>query len=464
MATYQDSTTVSYISQATPILPPEKLYPTPSMQDGLPYEVEFDLRLIGCELIQTSGRLLRLPQTAMATAQVLFHRYYYSKSFVKNNMEHYAMAAIFLSSKIEECPRRIRDVMNVFNHIKQVRTGKMIRPLLIDQSYYEIRNQIIKAERRILKELGFCVHVKHPHKIIFIYLQMMECTQKELVQKAWNYMNDCLRTDVFLRYSPETIACACIYLSARELQIPLPTNPHWYTMFGVQEDALKLISMRLIHLYTHKTKPYEELEKTVNECRDKYTHERKRIFTNVLPTSNEGTPTHVQATSDGSKGSATPAEATATEHKDTPKDLPKSDDNVIKNYNGVLNDIQKKELNVAQKGSLSSSHKKKHSEKSRERRRSCSKTRSTSPTSSVSSTSRHRRSKHKKRSHTKESHGRSHHRSRTRSRSGSRHRSSGHHHHHRAKDDRKKRFDDRREKHRSPRSRADPRNVPLYTY
>lgn len=62
MAAYQDSTTVSYISQATPILPPEKLYPTPSMQDGLPYEVEFDLRLIGCELIQTSGRLLRLPQ------------------------------------------------------------------------------------------------------------------------------------------------------------------------------------------------------------------------------------------------------------------------------------------------------------------------------------------------------------------------------------------------------------------
>lgn len=66
MAAYQDSTTVSYISQATPILPPEKLYPTPSMQDGLPYEVEFDLRLIGCELIQTSGRLLRLPQVIQA--------------------------------------------------------------------------------------------------------------------------------------------------------------------------------------------------------------------------------------------------------------------------------------------------------------------------------------------------------------------------------------------------------------
>lgn len=60
----------------------------------------------------------------MASAQILFHRYFYTKSFVKSNMEHHAMAAIFLSSKVQECPRRIRDVMNVFNHIKQLRSGK----------------------------------------------------------------------------------------------------------------------------------------------------------------------------------------------------------------------------------------------------------------------------------------------------------------------------------------------------
>lgn len=62
----------------------------------------------------------------MATGQVLFHRYFYLKSFVRNPMEYYAMASIFLSSKIEECPRRIRDVLNVFHHIKLVRTGKYL--------------------------------------------------------------------------------------------------------------------------------------------------------------------------------------------------------------------------------------------------------------------------------------------------------------------------------------------------
>lgn len=46
------------------ILPPEKLYPhsTPSMNEGLPWDIEYDLRLIGCELIQTAGLLLKLPQ------------------------------------------------------------------------------------------------------------------------------------------------------------------------------------------------------------------------------------------------------------------------------------------------------------------------------------------------------------------------------------------------------------------
>lgn len=34
-----------------------------------------------------------------------------------------------------------------------------------------------------------------------------------------NYMNDSLRTDVFVRFQPESIACACIYLAARTLEV-----------------------------------------------------------------------------------------------------------------------------------------------------------------------------------------------------------------------------------------------------
>ena len=65
-------------------------------------------------------------QTAVATGQVLFHRYFYSSSFVRRQMEIVAMACTNLAAKIEENARRIRDVINVFHHIKQIRSGKYV--------------------------------------------------------------------------------------------------------------------------------------------------------------------------------------------------------------------------------------------------------------------------------------------------------------------------------------------------
>ncbi|KAH0514816.1 Cyclin-L2 [Microtus ochrogaster] len=225
------------------LLPDDKLRFTPSMSSGLDSDTETGLRVVGCELIQAAGILLRLPQVAMATGQVLFQRFFYTKSFVKHSMEfltprkvlrlgktpvsqctfqHVSMACVHLASKIEEAPRRIRDVINVFHRLRHLREKKKPVPLVLDQEYVNLKNQIIKAERRVLKELGFCVHVKHPHKIIVMYLQVLECERNQhLVQTAWNYMNDSLRTDVFVRFQPESIACACIYLAARTLEVDL---------------------------------------------------------------------------------------------------------------------------------------------------------------------------------------------------------------------------------------------------
>ncbi|NXJ95129.1 CCNL1 protein, partial [Corythaixoides concolor] len=203
---------------------------------------------------------------AMATGQVLFHRFFYSKSFVKHSFEIVAMACINLASKIEEAPRRIRDVINVFHHLRQLRAKRTPSPLILDQNYINTKNQVIKAERRVLKELGFCVHVKHPHKIIVMYLQVLECERNQtLVQTAWNYMNDSLRTNVFVRFQPETIACACIYLAARALQIPLPTRPHWFSLFGTTEEEIQEICLTTLKLYTRKKPNYEFLDKEVEK-------------------------------------------------------------------------------------------------------------------------------------------------------------------------------------------------------
>ena len=44
------------------IIPDERLRDTPSAKDGVSHELEVDLRITGCEYIQSGGTLLKLPQ------------------------------------------------------------------------------------------------------------------------------------------------------------------------------------------------------------------------------------------------------------------------------------------------------------------------------------------------------------------------------------------------------------------
>ena len=128
----------------------------------------------------------------MATAQVLFQRYFYAKSFVKHDMEMLSMSAIWLASKIEEEPRRARDVINVYVRIRQVRDDLEMVPVVVDEAYKRKKDDLVKAERFMLKELGFCVHVKHPHKLVVIICKQVmrglcadSSQEDELVQTSW---------------------------------------------------------------------------------------------------------------------------------------------------------------------------------------------------------------------------------------------------------------------------------------
>lgn len=104
-----------------------------------------------------------------------------------------------------------------------------------------------------------------------MYLQVLGFERNQsLMQYSWNYMNDSLRTDVFVRYQPETVACACIYLTARKLKLPLPKNPAWYTLFGATEEEIRNICIKILKLYNRTKVNVDNLEKKVDELRKKY--------------------------------------------------------------------------------------------------------------------------------------------------------------------------------------------------
>jgi cyclin L len=64
------------------------------------------------------------------------------------------------------------------------------------QTYDDLKKDLIRTERHLLKEMGFVCHVEHPHKFISNYLATLEAPL-ELRQEAWNLAND--RYNSFLK-------------------------------------------------------------------------------------------------------------------------------------------------------------------------------------------------------------------------------------------------------------------------
>lgn len=59
----------------------------------------------------------------------------------------------------------------------------------MSQKYEEMKTDLIRTERHLLKEMGFICHVEHPHKFIISYLKVLEAPS-ELMQVAWSLAND----------------------------------------------------------------------------------------------------------------------------------------------------------------------------------------------------------------------------------------------------------------------------------
>nr|CAI5829883.1 unnamed protein product [Callosobruchus analis] len=137
-----------------------------------------------------------------------------------------------------------------------------------------------------------------------MYLQVLGYhNHQKLMQYSWNYMNDSLRTDVFVRYQPETVACACIYLTARKLKLPLPKNPAWYTIFGATEEEIRDISLRILRLYCRPKPEIEALEKKVEDLCKKYQEAKAKARKSRKSTDREAD-RQVETTRRATKGKA----------------------------------------------------------------------------------------------------------------------------------------------------------------
>ncbi|XP_022932103.1 cyclin-L1-1-like isoform X1 [Cucurbita moschata] len=272
-----------YTAIDTFYLTDEQLTNSPSRKDGIDEATETSLRIYGCDLIQEAGILLKLPQAVMATGQVLFHRFYSKKSFARFNVKKVAASCVWLASKLEENPRKARQVIIVFHRMECRRENlpiEFLDPTL--KKYADLKTELSRTERHILKEMGFICHVEHPHKFISNYLATLG-TPPELRQEAWNLANDSLRTTLCVRFKSEVVACGVVYAAARRFQVPLPENPPWWKAFDAEKLGIDEVCRVLAHLYTLPKAQY------IPVCKDgdTFTFSNKSLDSQSLPVSKE---------------------------------------------------------------------------------------------------------------------------------------------------------------------------------
>eukprot|EP01035_Chromulina_nebulosa_P018866 gene18866-24651_t len=226
-----------------------------SFSDGVSEEIEKLNRVFGCELIQEAGILLQLPQVFSVTAQNIFHRFYYRKSLKTYDAFSVSMGCLLLSTKLEEKPLTLREILFVYNHIYQRRKRLKLKPLdIASYKYSEWKNNLILTERYILKQLGFRFYeiLDHPHKYLLYFVRLVDGSA-EMAQLAWNYLNDAMRCDIVVKYPAEAIACAGIYMASRQLGQLLPESPAdraWWRLMTDSIEVVLSICDAILSLYT----------------------------------------------------------------------------------------------------------------------------------------------------------------------------------------------------------------------
>ncbi|GAC75238.1 cyclin L [Moesziomyces antarcticus T-34] len=284
----------------------EQLEPTPSMNDGLPHHLEMELRALGCQIIQQTGVLLRLPQRTAAVAQVFFHRFWYVSSMADFSANEIALGCLLLSTKLEETQVVLRHLVNAFHsamfHLQDrippedrgrvakaassQSSARKYRPLAYNSGEYErLRECAMVAEMQILKRLGFNVQVVLPHALLPNYLQALGLASSDLqispkirarrppdnakrgdtepsllrmsfAQFAWSFLNDALQTPVLCLFGPHVVACAAIALAA-DLCVPrvkLPVDPApWWLVFDASEPEIRIACSHVLWRYHHRS-------------------------------------------------------------------------------------------------------------------------------------------------------------------------------------------------------------------
>jgi len=223
---------------------------TPSRFDGFSFEEERLIRSKAVNFISNMGANLRVIQVAIASASVLFHRFYMRRSL--KDIHHYEVAAacLFLACKTEECSRHIEDISK-----QAIRLCQKAENLKIDRDSPELKKWkaiLIVTEEKIISTCCFDIDIEHPYKQLLSYFNDLNCSD-ELQRAAYVFVNDSYRTTLCLTHSPQAIAAASIKVAAKYVKQFLPQDnnfgQNWWDIMDADIKSIAESGHQILDLY-----------------------------------------------------------------------------------------------------------------------------------------------------------------------------------------------------------------------
>lgn len=244
----------------------EEVAETPSRLGGLPREAEARVIAKSAKFMQECGREIHIPQLTISVAMKFFQRFYMLESMLVHHPPLVAAACLFLSCKVQETHKRLKDIIFWTVKVRTRHTADFPDGMdLLEDSpgYYEEKTNILDKEREVLRVLNFDLTVDHPYKHIWTLAKAFLGNvdgHKAVTQAAWNLINDSFRTLVHVQYDAREIATAALFLSAKLHAFPLNDGTTrdpgsgkrqlaWHELFKVDLHRIQDICNTLLDMY-----------------------------------------------------------------------------------------------------------------------------------------------------------------------------------------------------------------------
>eukprot|EP00041_Stephanoeca_diplocostata_P015948 m.309718 g.309718 ORF g.309718 m.309718 type:complete len:487 (+) comp20201_c0_seq4:251-1711(+) len=209
------------------------LPPDPSITDGVDAKKVDRYRRDGPEFIKNIAVELNLHSNVYNTGIVFYHRFYQRHSFNKYKRWYLAAACLFVAGKVEEQPKKLKDLLPwVYKYYPRKPGEPPRRSAELGQKLFqEMKAQVLANECALLKTLQFDFVVQHPPEFLFRFAKALRLSSgdripNELVQLAFKYITDSFKTTLCMEYPPDAIAVSLLFLASRKQKVDVVARVH----------------------------------------------------------------------------------------------------------------------------------------------------------------------------------------------------------------------------------------------